>query len=52
MRSGLIVGVLVVVFGVILPATGVNYSDVFAAFQALTPDQIVVITALGRSRGS
>ena len=47
MRSGLIVGVLVVVFGVILPATGVDYSDVFAAFQALTPDQIVVITVLG-----
>jgi len=47
MRSGLIVGVLVIVFGVILPATGVNYSDVLAAFQALTPDQIVVITALG-----
>jgi uncharacterized membrane protein YbhN (UPF0104 family) len=47
MRSGLIVGVLVVVFGVILPATGVDYSDVFAAFQALTPDQIIVITALG-----
>jgi len=47
MRSGLIVGVLVVVFGIILPATGVNYSDVLAAFQALAPDQIVVITALG-----
>jgi uncharacterized membrane protein YbhN (UPF0104 family) len=47
MRSGLIVGVLVVVFGIILPATGVNYSEVLAAFQALTPDQIVVITALG-----
>jgi putative heme transporter len=47
LRSGLIVTVLVVVFGFILPATGVNYSEVFAAFQALTPDQIVVITALG-----
>jgi uncharacterized membrane protein YbhN (UPF0104 family) len=47
MRSGLIVGVLLVVFGVILPATGVDYRDVLAAFQALTPDQIVVITVLG-----
>ncbi len=47
LRSGLIVGVLVVVFGIILPATGVNYSDVFAAFQALTLDQVVVITVLG-----
>ncbi|MEI8335014.1 MAG: lysylphosphatidylglycerol synthase domain-containing protein [Chloroflexota bacterium] len=47
MRSGLIVGVLLVVFGVILPATGVNYSEVLAAFRALTPDQVVVITVLG-----
>jgi uncharacterized membrane protein YbhN (UPF0104 family) len=47
MRSGLIVGVLVVVFGIILPATGVNYSDVLAAFQSLTPDQVVIITVLG-----
>lgn len=47
MRSGLIVGVLVVVFVIILPATGVNYSEVLAAFQGLSPDQIVVITALG-----
>jgi uncharacterized membrane protein YbhN (UPF0104 family) len=47
LRSGLIVGVLVVVFGIILPATGVNYSEVLAAFQALTPDQVVVITVLG-----
>ena len=47
MRSGLIVAVLVVVFGIILPATGVNYKEVIAAFQALTPDQIVIITALG-----
>jgi uncharacterized membrane protein YbhN (UPF0104 family) len=47
MRSGLIVGVLIVVFGVILPATGVDYSDVIAAFQALTPDQVVIISALG-----
>jgi uncharacterized membrane protein YbhN (UPF0104 family) len=47
MRSGLIVGVLFVVFVIILPATGVNYSEVLAAFQALTPDQVVIMTALG-----
>jgi len=47
MRSGLIVGVLVVVFGIILPATGVNYSEVIAAFKALSPQQMVVITILG-----
>jgi uncharacterized membrane protein YbhN (UPF0104 family) len=47
LRSGLIVAVLLVVFVVILPATGVNYSDVFTAFQALTPDQVLIITALG-----
>jgi len=47
MRSGLIVGVLVVVFGIILPATGVNYAEVIAAFQALSPQQMVVITILG-----
>ena len=47
MRSGLIVGVLLLVFGVILPATGVDYSEVFAAFQALSPQQIVIITILG-----
>ena len=47
MRSGLIVAVLVVVFGIILPATGVDYAEVFAAFQALSPDQVVIITILG-----
>jgi uncharacterized membrane protein YbhN (UPF0104 family) len=46
MRSGLIVGVLVVVFGIILPRY-IDYSEVIAAFQALTPDQLVVITILG-----
>ena len=46
LRSGLIVGVLLVVFGVILPRY-IDYSEVIAAFQALTPDQFVVITALG-----
>jgi len=46
MRSGLIVGVLVVVFGVILPRY-VDYAEVAAAFKALTPDQVVVMTLLG-----
>jgi uncharacterized membrane protein YbhN (UPF0104 family) len=46
LRSGLIVGVLVVVFGVILPRY-VDYSEVVAAFQALTPDQVILISALG-----
>ncbi len=47
LRSGFIVVVLLVVFGVILPATGVNYSEVIAAFVALEPQQGIVITALG-----
>jgi uncharacterized membrane protein YbhN (UPF0104 family) len=47
MRSGLIVAVLFVVFVIILPATGVNYSEVFAAFKALSAQQMVIITALG-----
>ena len=47
MRSGLIVAVLFVVFVIVLPATGVNYSEVFAAFKALSLQQLVVITALG-----
>jgi uncharacterized membrane protein YbhN (UPF0104 family) len=46
MRSGLIVGVLVVVFLVILPQY-IDYQEVAAAFQALTPSQIVVMTILG-----
>ena len=45
-RSGLIIGVLVVVFLIILPQY-VDYAEVAAAFQALTPDQIVVISVLG-----
>ena len=47
MRSGLIVAVLFVVFVIILPATGVNYSEVFGALNALSLQQMVVITALG-----
>jgi uncharacterized membrane protein YbhN (UPF0104 family) len=46
MRSGLIIGVLLVVFGIILPRY-IDYSEVVAAFQSLTADQIVVITILG-----
>ena len=46
MRSGLIVGVLVVVFGIILPQF-IDYADVIAAFQGLTGQQILVITLLG-----
>ena len=45
-RSGLIIGVLVVVFLIILPQY-VDYAEVAAAFQSLTPDQIVVISVLG-----
>jgi hypothetical protein len=46
LRSGLIVAVLVIVFGVILPQF-IDYSDVAAAFRELTAQQIVLMTALG-----
>ena len=46
MRSGLIVGVLVLVFLVILPRY-IDYQEVAAAFQALTLGQIAVMTVLG-----
>ena len=46
LRAGLIGGVLLVVFGVILPQY-IDYADVIAAFQGLTPGQILVITAMG-----
>ena len=46
MRSGLIVGVLVVVFGLVIPQF-VDYGDVVAAFQDLTLDQFLVMTGLG-----
>ncbi len=46
MRSGLIVAVLLLVFGVILPRY-IDYSEVLDAFQGLTFGQIVVITILG-----
>jgi uncharacterized membrane protein YbhN (UPF0104 family) len=46
LRSGLIVGVLVIVFLVILPRY-IDYQEVAAAFQALTLGQFVVMTILG-----
>ena len=46
MRSGLIVGVIFVVFFVILPRY-IDYQEVAAAFQALTLSQIAVMTILG-----
>jgi putative heme transporter len=46
MRSGMIVAVLVIVFGLILPQF-VDYKDVIAAFQNLTLQQILVMTGLG-----
>jgi len=46
LRSGLIVGVLVLVFLVILPRY-IDYQEVAAAFQALTLNQIAVMTILG-----
>jgi len=46
MRSGLIVGVLVVVFGVILPRY-IDYAEVIAAFRGLTLTQFLVMTGLG-----
>ena len=46
MRSGLIVGVLVVVFLVILPRY-IDYQEVAAAFQALTLSQFAIMTVLG-----
>ena len=45
-RSGLIIGVLVVVFGIILPRY-IVYADVIAAFQDLTLTQFLVMTGLG-----
>jgi uncharacterized membrane protein YbhN (UPF0104 family) len=46
LRSGFIVGVLIVVFGIILPQF-VDYSDVVDAFRALTLEQFLVMTLLG-----
>jgi uncharacterized membrane protein YbhN (UPF0104 family) len=46
LRAGIIVGVLVVVFGIILPKV-VDYSEVKDALASLTPTQIVQISILG-----
>ncbi len=46
LRSGLIVGVLVVVFGIIIPQY-IDYADVFEAFRDLTLQQFLLMTALG-----
>jgi uncharacterized membrane protein YbhN (UPF0104 family) len=46
LRSGLIVGVLILVFLVILPRY-IDYSEVSAAFSALTLNQIAIMTVLG-----
>ncbi len=45
-RSGLIIGVLFVVFVVILPRY-IDYQEVVAAFQGLQPWQFLVMTVLG-----
>ena len=46
LRTGLVVGVLFVVFGLILPQF-VDYEEVFEALLALTLPQILLMTALG-----
>jgi len=46
LRSAFIVGILLLVFGVILPQS-VDYEAVLAAFAELSPAQILVISALG-----
>ncbi len=46
LRTGLIVAVLLVVFGLILPQY-VDYGEVVAAFAALTLPQLLAMTALG-----
>ncbi len=46
LRTGFIVAVLFVVFGIILPRY-VDYQEVLEAFQDLTPPQIVLMTVLG-----
>ena len=45
LRSGLLLGLLLVVFGLILPRF-VNYSDVVAAFRTLTLPQIALMSGL------
>src|SRR3954452_14474889 len=44
LRTGLVVGILVLVFGVILPRF-IDYTEVVAAFRALTLPQLLLMTA-------
>lgn len=44
LRTGLVIGILVVVFGVILPRF-IDYEDVIVAFRALTAGQLLLMTA-------
>ena len=46
LRTSLVVGVLVVVFGVILP-NYIDYEDMIAAFQGLSAQQILLLAFLG-----
>jgi uncharacterized membrane protein YbhN (UPF0104 family) len=46
LRSAVVIGVLVVVFGVIIPKF-VDYDDVVAAFRDLTLPQLLLMTAMG-----
>ncbi|MFL5777050.1 MAG: YbhN family protein [Chloroflexota bacterium] len=46
LRSGLMVSVLLLVFGVILPRF-VDYREVISALAALTPPQVLLITLIG-----
>jgi uncharacterized membrane protein YbhN (UPF0104 family) len=46
LRSGILLLILLVIFGVILPQY-VDYEEVFTALLALTPPQIALMTALG-----
>ena len=43
LRTGLVVGILVLVFGIILPRF-VDYAEVLAAFRALTVEQVLLMT--------
>jgi uncharacterized membrane protein YbhN (UPF0104 family) len=45
LRTGLVVGILLLVFGVILPRAGVDYAEVLATFQALTTAQLAAMMA-------
>ena len=44
LRTGLVIGILVLVFGIILPRF-VDYGEVIATFKSLTLPQLVLMTA-------